>query len=308
MNAKPIVRPPNVFALALIALLVGTSGPAASIPLPVPDFPLALSGDQVGLRSSYTAFASAFGDHDGAADSLTKFPPNWQDSISHSGLFAAVGKDSAVSIASLQGSTQVGRLKVKTSALVEGGLGSAGVFMTMQFMDVLQVDTEGVLHLNWVVSGTADQQILSPNNQAGSTLTAELYVWPFGALPTPGFAFNFTNYAKSVITGESNYHLLPNIYTYPAGSRWWVFGQLNLDSNADADSRLRLLPPNRVQTTADFGQTVELFITPDAATPDASFHSASGYDYRPAAIPEPASGLLLLAGLLALRLIAPRCA
>ena len=174
--------------------------------------------------------------------------------------------------------------------------------MDMQFMDVLQVDTEGVLHLNWKVSGTADEVFLSRNNNAGSSLTAELYVWPYGILPTPGFAFAFTNYAKSVITGAGDTQLLPSSYFYQAGTKWWVLGQLSIQSRANADSGIRLHPPFRVETTANFGNTVELFITPDPSTPDASFHSASGYDYRVTAVPEVSTWLMMLAGLLTLGL------
>lgn len=172
-------------------------------------------------------------------------------------------------------------------------------------MDVLQVDTAGILHLNWVVSGTADQQILLPPAiAAGSGLTAELFVWPYGTYPTPGTPFMFANYAKSFIHGAGDTHLLPNAYRYPAGSRWWVLGQLTIESRATATNLLGLLPPHKVETTGNFGNTVELFITPDPSTPEASFHSASGYDYRatPAAAPEPSTLSLLLSGLLALRL------
>ncbi len=185
--------------------------------------------------------------------SLTKLPLDWLDSISHAGSVAASerGHPERSSFAEFQGLTKVGKLSAMTHAWVENGLGTGSAVMDMQFMDILQVDTAGFLHLNWVVSGTAEQQILlSPSNEAGSTLTAELFVWPYGTFPTPGFAFEFSNYAKSVITGASNTHLLPNTYLYPAGSRWWVLGQLTIESRANATSLLRVLPPHRVETIA----------------------------------------------------------
>ena len=294
--------------MAVMGLLLWPPTLEAGVLLPAPYFSVPLkSGHEVGLRSRYTAFADAFGDFDGQADGLTKLPMDWLDSISFAGSVAASesGRPETSSFAEFQGLTKVGKLSAMTHAWVEKGLGTGSAVMDMQFMDILQVDTAGLLHLNWVVSGTADQQILlSPSNEAASTLTAELFVWPYGALPTPGFAFEFSTYAKSVITGTGNTHLLPNTYLYPAGSRWWVLGQLTIESRAHANSLLRMLPPYRVETTADFGHTVELFIAPDPATPEASFHSASGYDYRatPAAVPEPSSWSLLFAGLVALRL------
>lgn len=305
MNPKPIVRRPIALStlLVLVALSIGTPGPAAALILPAPDFPLVFNGlDQLGLRSRYSAFASAFGDSEGQGDAMNLIPLDWQASISHAGSVAAVdsGHPEISSFAELQGRAQFGKLRAKTHAWVEGGLGTANAVMFQQFMDVLQVDTEGVLHLNWVVSGTADRQFLLPGTFAASSLTAELFVFPYGAEPIPGIAFDFTNYAKSIINGVESYHLASQSYLYPAGSRWWVMGQLSIESTARATSVLRVLPPYKVETAADFGQTVELFISADAATPESSFHAASGYDYRAPAIPEPASGLLLLAGLLML--------
>ncbi len=151
-----------IAALICLMALMGLLPPAlqAGVILPAPNFSVVLkSGDEVGLRSRYTAFASAFGDFDGQADSLTKLPLDWLDSISHAGSVAASerGHPERSSFAEFQGLTKVGKLSAMTHAWVENGLGTGSAVMDMQFMDILQVDTAGFLHLNWVVSGVLVQ-------------------------------------------------------------------------------------------------------------------------------------------------------
>lgn len=305
MNANQVFRSTNASILAVAALVLGSPGAAAVVVLLAPTLPIDLSGPKVfALRSNFTAHALAFGDFEGQTDDTTVFPGVPGVAISHAGSVSAVQSTNPAtsSFAEFQGRTQVGRLSAKTHAWVERGLGIGSAVMTMQFMDLLQVDASGVLNFNWNVSGTADQQIVQSGGDAGSSLTAQLFVWDYALRPSPGLPFAFANYAAATITGAGDHYVLPQTFHYFAGHRYWVLGQVFIESRATARDALRVLPPYRIETTADFSHTVELFITPDASTPEASFHSASGYDYRAAVIPEPSSWLLLLPGLLALRL------
>jgi hypothetical protein len=280
----------------------------AQIVLPAPELSVVRgSSDEIGLRARYSASAFAPGDFEAQNDSLTKLPVSWTESISVAGSVAALDPldPDRTSSAEFQGRVNAGRLSGKTGVAIENGPVSASTFVYMQFMDVLQVDSAGILHHNWKVTGTADAQRLpfpytSTPNFAASRATAELFIWPFGTFPTTGLPFEFTVYAKSSVGPSGETHILPRSYAYEAGSRWWMLGQILIESNASSNDLLRLVPPHSLQSTADLRHTAELSLTPDASTPDASFHSASGFDYRVAAIPEPSTYLLFFAGMGAL--------
>lgn len=286
-------------ASGVLALL--QPSPLYAVLVPAPEFSVHLkSAHQVGLRLRYQAVANTFGDHELQENSLTKLPLDWTESISQAGSVLAVQPDrpAVEAFAEFQAFARAGKLSAKTHARVQNGSADARSFLYMQFMDVVQVDKAGKLDFNWSVSGTADSQRHPlPGSFAASSARAELFVWRYGTFPTTGFPFDFAVYARSIYDPGDARHLLPEILSYAAGSRWWVLGQLTVTSTATSQDLLRVLPPNVLASTGAFGDTAELFISPDPSTPDASFSSASGFDYRVAAIPEPANALLMTSGL-----------
>jgi hypothetical protein len=299
MEPNRKLRDGVTLALALLGVLLSPVVQAVTV-LPAPDFAISTAQEQVGLRSGYYAFAQASTDIETQADQLNKIARDWTDYISHAGSVAASYPNNASINASaeFQALTKVGDLKGLTHVKLERG-GVANTYVFMQFMDVLKVDKTGKLNLDWVVSGTADRQThpIAPNSFAASQATGELFVWPYGVSPTPGIAFPFTYYSKTIVTPTGNTHVLSEMPTYPAGSRWWVVGQVRLESTARADGLVGVIPPNVLESAARFEHTARLFITPDPSTPDVTFSALSGYDYRTAAVPEASTWMLLLTGL-----------
>lgn len=304
------MKPRNTLGAAFVAATCALSLPSAAfaqLGQIAPEFSVALGSKvEIGLRYRYSAFAFAAGDSEVQQDSLTKLPLDWTESATAAGSVAAIDsrRPDTNSFAEFQGSVQPGRLKGMTHVRLENGLGTASTDMYLQFMDILQVDTAGRLHLNWSVSGTVDDQRLrfGDANFAASTASAELFVWPYESVPTPatGLPYPFTLYAKSIYTPGGDTHTLAQSYLFPAGSRWWMLGQISINSTARSNDLLRLLPPNFLESTADFRHTAELFIDADPSTPDVSFSSASGFEYRTPAVPEPASWAMMALGLAAL--------
>ena len=301
---KLLMQAATVFALAGLPSFLQ----ASPVMRPAPEFSVAPRSDnQIGLRVRYTAFASAPGDFEIQSDSPTALPLDWHERISRAGSVVGADPDhpATESFAEFQALTSVGKLSGLTRARVQNGVGNASASVYMQFMDVVQVDKGGKLDFNWAVSGTVDNKTHPfGTNFAASSARAELFVWPYGTFPETGQGFPFTVYARSIFDPAGNTHLLPEVLSYPAGSRWWVLGQITITSTARSDHLLRVLPPHVLESTGDFRHTAELFIAPDPSTPDASFHAASGFNYSLAPIPEPSTYLLVLAGtaVLALRI------
>jgi hypothetical protein len=287
------------YALLPCAIFLYPNGLQAVV-LTAPEFSHPVTSEGIGLRARYSAFANVFGDTELRQDALTKLPSSWSESISFAGSVAAVAPPaSPTAFAEFRALSQVARLSGFTHVKIEDGVSSANTEVYMQFMDVIRIGTSGMLDFKWAVSGTVDEERLpfTSENFASSSARAEFFVWPFGTVPTAGLPFNFTNYGRSAIQPDGDTHLLPATLSYPAGSRWWVLGQMTVRSAAIGNDLLRALAPETLESTGRLDHTAQLFIDPNPATPDATYTSLSGFDYHTAAIPEASRWWMFLAGL-----------
>jgi hypothetical protein len=257
------------------------------------------------LRIRWLSNAVGLGDFDAQFDSKDSIALSSLDFLSQAGSVAANSLPAHLGIhseAEFSGLVQVGKIRGFTRARVENGATSARADLYMQFMDVIRVDKAGKLDFTLDATGTVTDQLhpTFPHNiNAVSSAKAEVYVWPFGTMPTPGQAFDFTLYESVEYLNNVIVSVPAENMFFPPGSRWWLMTQLSLNSTARANALLQVAPPPKaLETAARFDHTVELFINPDPSTPDASFTAASEFDYRtPAAIPEPSTWLLFGAGM-----------
>jgi hypothetical protein len=276
-----------------------------------------------GLRLQYSARAQALGDFpfvdvdfQGDTQTLLLSQGGWQESILRGAGVAAtvtrafvpgVGQNITIDgAADLTGRTSVEQLAGATNARVANGQATANAQMTLEFQDVIQITKAGHLGINWHVEGELDgvQHPTLPTAFAASSAVAELYVWPFPSVPNTGQSFPFEWFARMTFQPGQDSTAIGSIgekFNKPPGSRWWVYGRLTVQSNADALNAplLGLIPPNSLETGASFGNSARLFIDPDPETPDAAFISNSGHSYA-TPVPEPCSLAIFAGGALAI--------
>jgi len=301
MHRYNVLRGRLIVALAAPVLALLPFDDAKSILVHAPEMSIdPKSGELSKLRVRYLAAARA-GEFDSDVDTRDKVPLDHKETFSMSGSVDATDARGVVkSKADYLGRAKVGTLKGLTSAKVENGNARATADVYVQFMDLVQITKEGKLSVVLAVSGSVTEQVhpMSTLIGAGSVARADFFVWPYGNMPTPGQSFDFYAYRGATWTavGPVLTDPLPAA-SYSVGSRWWVLGQLWLNSSATGNSLLSTHAPHALESAARFDHTAEFFIAADPLTPDAAFVSASGYDYRPLAVPEASTGLLFLGGM-----------
>ena len=251
------------------------------------------------LRVGHLASAFTFGDSDSSGDTADKVPVDWKEPLSSSGRIEASFRNLRGE-AEWRARAQAGNLKALTRAKVENGAVIVHSDVYLQFLDVVQITEEGKLSLSLKIGSHGVRDEVHPASSAigaFSSAHSDFFVWPYGgAMPTVGQLFNFYDYRGVTWTAAGPVSTEPlGPLDYPVGSRWWVMGQLSVNSVARGNSVLGIREPHTLETMANFFGTVEFYFLPDPSTPDVRFNSATGFSYL-APVPEPATWLMMLLG------------
>jgi hypothetical protein len=288
----------------LFAATVWPFSQASAIRLEAPEISInPTTGTLSNLRVRYVASAIALGDAEGTFDTVDKIPEDWTVTLSRAGqLVGDSTRPPHHSEGEYRALAQVGTLKGFTRARVENGAPRASADVYMQFMDLIQITREGKLAVVLDIGGGGIKNQVHPGNSllsAGSTARADFYVWPHGVpMPEQGKPFDFVTYRGATWT-EAGAVLSDVVGGAPPlvpGARYWVLGQLWLNSIARGGSLMQVLAPKELETSADLYHTAQFFLQPDPSTPDVSFTSASGFNYL-APVPEPSTWITLLIGI-----------
>jgi hypothetical protein len=262
------------FANGLSAVRYQMSG-AVTVISPVPGLPPAADG----FSEQGTLFTSDFSD---------SFKKNLSaDALSGTAQGTVIGRADA------------GFVKLRASAVATGGGGyvDARSQVKVSFIDMVEVGGDStVLHhfdINWKVDGIVE----APAGRGGAGAFAQLWVFPFGPLPSSGAPFHGTSYrASSWQLGQTPIdNAIGTTDNLEAGSRYWLYGELTVVANRnERDGEVVITPI--LTSRADFMDTVQLFIDPSSDSPGSFLISAAGHNYT-SPVPEPTSWLMLCAGL-----------
>lgn len=295
--------------MALGVALPAPSASALSILRPLPAIGIPQITSQTGLTGlTYRMDGGVqakgpstlvFGDAGGYVETATTYPTQPGSVLSFStGDTAQSGGASASAL----GTASVDYGVLRASAFASGGGGSidARATTTVGFIDLVTVKGTAGEFFNFNLSWAVDGKVEGNNGQA--TANAQLWIIPFGPVPAPFTLFFGQSYRGSrwdSASSEVENTAIGDLKGIREGQRFWAIGILEV-----AAARSTLKSGTVVDTpfgsaSANFLNTVHLYIDPAADSPSASMVSAAtGFDYRsPSPIPEPSSWLMMCGGL-----------
>jgi hypothetical protein len=142
-------------------------------------------------------------------------------------------------------------------------------------------------NVDWKVDGTVNAEA----GFGGAIAQAQLWIFPFGPLPTPGPQFFATYYYAETHTPTNTFQTLlgdtnadGTVRTQP-GNSYWIYGRLEVSATRLTDTPIEWNIDGTSE--ANFLDTVTLSIAPAATTPDVTFTTDSGFDHAP--VPEASS-------------------
>ncbi|MBI1397449.1 MAG: PEP-CTERM sorting domain-containing protein [Betaproteobacteria bacterium] len=305
---------------AVVAILVGALGspPASAVfaPAPLTGFPVVNPSNGLSaVRAHVSNSAVTFGGIDSFSETMTVFGDDLTDSATEGSVNTsrpAAPFEAWQATAVATGTAEFGKLRGSTFARLVGGQTSASANITLLFIDRITITGAGLdesipFDIDWKADGQATRTtnpLLPPGQGLSASAIAEFWIWPdIGPLPSAGQSFNVVRYSRSV-TSVNDFATGTKFeqVELPVATNWWIAGQLTL--NAGGSVSASFWAPNAgdagITATADWSDTVELFIDPSPGAPEGiSLISASGKDYATpaAAVPEPRTYTLLAAGL-----------
>lgn len=287
-----------------LACLVGLQ-PIASWPATTPGIPEALPGGFSGLRMTATTFVYAVDptfQHPGSSQYDTTAPEeralitsDYTARFELTGGGFSVTSGTSMATAGVFGTAAFGELRAAATVHLVGGRTEGSSRVVSEFYDFIQVrstDPE-VSNLNYDVSWKTDGVV-----SRGAFAIAQVWIIDADVLP-PSTYVNTGMFLQSTWSPEGVADFrLGDAGVLQLGQRYWVYGRLRVEAarahNFYADGTVSS------ETYANFDHTARLFIDPHPDTPGAFITSASGFDYRTPAIPEPGNMALICAGLIAL--------
>jgi hypothetical protein len=278
---------------------------------------ISMGGHQFAVDVFGSVTASAFADLQSAnIPSAPNFPTNTSNGLtltsvsetSHSPYYSQ-----SITSAEMNGHAYMGNLGGSVTASSTWNYGRADATLTLRFMDVIHIQNDMPMAFTTSVHGAVQSdgqpQNPAPDNFARSFATAELYLFPYGLLPSPGEPFNGLyhstlsitpeNGRKTIISGDIN---SDGTVTLHAGD-YWMAASLSVEAVAETNGIAEFFDPATIMATGNFLHTANFFIDPPAGTIGAGYTTASGLDYRTGAInavPLPSAAWLFGPGVMSL--------
>lgn len=204
-----------------------------------------------------------------------------------------------------------GKLRAQATAGGSGGYVQASAYATAMFIDTITLVHGAGYDFDWKVHGalTGAFGTLTPDvgRRPYASATAQASVWlvPYEKTLTTGEAlmgsyYHSQTWSVDLETGEtktSEEERAPSFASeFPFnvfegdGTKFWVVGLLEVSAGRGEEGNGgTIYPSSSVTGSADFMNTVELTIESHNFPGTSDVISASGHDYSPRAVPEPAS-------------------
>lgn len=278
---------------------------------------MSMGDHQFGVDIFGSVAASAFADAQATnKPSSPDFPANKSTGLvltsvsetSHSPYYSL-----SVTSAEMNGHAYIGNLGGSVTASSTWNYGNADAKLTARFMDVLHIPNNTTMHFTTSAHGEVQSdsqpQNPAPDNFARSFATTDLYLLPYGLLPSAGEPFNGLYHSTVSITPESGRKETisgdinsDGTVTLLAGD-YWIAASLTVEAVAETNGIAEFYDPATITATGNFLHTANFFIDPPAGTTGAGYTTASGFDYRTGAVnavPLPSAAWLFGPGVMGL--------
>lgn len=227
-----------------------------------------------------------------------RYTSDYKDTLGHPGFTQAVVAGTTNASVTIGGIAAFGTLRGSSTASLAGGPSEARASSTAEFFDLIQIHSADPDKPNF----NFDINLASSGIIIGGA-GAVVQLWVIDVrdhAPRAGELISGPLFLQAAYgSGDIRSVYFGSLSNVQADDRYWVYGRLSVFAGAAIDF---FVGPEFTRTfSADFSNTVELFIDPSADSPGGIITSASGYDYRTPnapAVPEPSVLIMLAGGLL----------